>query len=184
MSFPLASYTANAKPHSTQDDATRGFFSPCILRMSPPPSPNPPPKKVSQNEAGGRTSNEPTDQSNGRSPPRLHFTASMCNRAAIASIYPSELNSTSPHPSFISLHTHTHIISHHASLSLSLHHMSNCLSVKLKGCLIPHGNRKREREKGGGSEGLCSMCDEWEESNVEHRVQTDAPSPPHIPPIP
>ena len=49
--------------------------------------------------------------------------------------------------------SHTHIsslsLSHtlSLSLSLSLYHMSNYLSVKLTGCLIPHGNRQRERKR-------------------------------------
>lgn len=58
--------------------------------------------------------------------------------------------------------------------------MSNCLSVKLTGCLIPHGNRKgrggvdqRDYRYGGRSQ-ICLLNN----SNKKQRVQTDAHKPP------
>lgn len=77
-------------------------------------------------------------------------TVSAGAAAGITSI-PLKLISTLSSPLYSTplssfCHIHTHPSPSSLSLSLSLHHMSNCLPVKLTGCLIPHGKRQEEEE--------------------------------------
>lgn len=79
-------------------------------------------------------------------PPKLHsITVQQSSNS-----YPSTLISTSLILPLLLLYLlslfHTHMYYLTPCLSLSLCHMSNCLSVKLTGFLIPHESTNREGE--------------------------------------